>query len=79
MANGFNCRCGERSKPVAERNWAVTQYRCHHSAFSGYHRTPSEYSTVICLNPGCHGVGRTKAAYVDELWALGKVWRPGSS
>ena len=79
MAHGFNCHCEERKKPVAERNWEVMQYRCNHSAFNGYHYTPSEYSTVVCRNPGCHGIGRTKAAYVDELYALGKIWRRDSS
>jgi hypothetical protein len=65
MAVTFGCRCPERKKPVAERNWRVSQYQCHHSAFSGYHWTPSEYSTVFCLN--CNAVGRTKAAYVHQL------------
>ena len=73
MAVSFNCKCDERKKPVAERNWLIWQYRCHHSAFNGYHRTPSEYSTVSCEAPGCNAVGRTKAAYVDELYALGKI------
>ncbi|HHC6496756.1 TPA: hypothetical protein ACN36B_004376 [Vibrio parahaemolyticus] len=73
MAASFNCNCGERKKPLKDRRWRVLQYKCHHSAFSGYHRTPSDYSTVVCDAPGCHGCGRTKANYVDELVALGKT------
>jgi hypothetical protein len=73
MAATFNCKCGERKKPIAERNWTVTQYKCHHSAFNGYRYTPSDYSTVVCNNLLCHGCGRTKAKFVDELVRLGKV------
>jgi len=65
MAVTFFCKCEERSKPVAERNWEVLQYKCHHSAFSGYHCTWSQWSTVRCKT--CGAVGRTKASYVDEL------------
>lgn len=73
MAVSFSCKCGERKKPIKERNWEVTKYRCNYSAFSGYHYTPSEYSTVVCHAPGCSACGRTKAKFVDELVALGKV------
>ncbi len=65
MSVSFGCRCAERHKPVGERNWVVRQRRCHHSAFAGYRRTPSEYSEVVCLS--CGACGRTKAAYVDFL------------
>jgi hypothetical protein len=47
--------------------WFVVQRRCNHSAFNGYHHTPSDYSTVYCNVHGCHGVWRTKAAYVMGL------------
>jgi hypothetical protein len=73
MASSFNCKCGERLKPVNERNWEVVRYRCNYSAFNGYHYTPSNYSTVVCNNDGCNGAGRTKASFVDDLVALGKV------
>lgn len=65
MAVSFNCTCPERRYPLQLRDWVVTQYRCHHSAFAGYHRTHSDYSTVACRQ--CGAVGRTKAQYVDEL------------
>ena len=65
MAVHFNCKCPERKKHARDRNWFVTQRHCHHSAFSGYRRTPSEYSTVLC--EGCGAVGRTKAGYVALL------------
>lgn len=50
-------------------HWVVVQRKCNHSAFNGYHFTPSDYSAVQC-NPatgGCGRVWRTKAAYVDKL------------
>jgi hypothetical protein len=65
MSVAFGCKCPERKKPVRERNWVVTQRYCNHSAFNGYHYTPSDYSTVVCLS--CRRSGRTKAAYVYEL------------
>lgn len=65
MACSFSCKCEERKKPIAERNWAVLQRNSHRSAFSGYHWTPSDWSTVQCLS--CRAVGRTKAAYVAQL------------
>jgi hypothetical protein len=76
MSVSFNCGspdsflqrtmdCQERKKPVSERNWEILQYRCNHSAFNGYHYTPSDYSTVRCCS--CGAVGRTKAKYVDSL------------
>lgn len=65
MAVSFRCKCVERKKPIAERQWLVTQRYCNHSAFNGYQYTPSEYSTVICET--CGAAGRTKALYVAEL------------
>ena len=65
MSKPFNCHCPERKKPIQQRAWVVTQRRCHHSAFSGYHRTPSDYSTVHCLV--CGACGRTRASYVECL------------
>jgi hypothetical protein len=59
MSGGPACSCGDR------RRWRVRDYRCNYSAFNGYHRTPSDYSSVMCL--GCSRSWRTKAAYVDGL------------
>ncbi len=65
MAVSFSCKCAERKKPVKERAWRVVQRRCNHSAFNGYHYTPSDWSAVVCLK--CNATGRTKAKYVDQL------------
>ncbi len=76
MSVSFNCGsssafmdktrvCQERHKHPSERNWVVLQRRCNHSAFNGYHYTPSDYSTVRCNS--CNAVGRTKADYVAHL------------
>ncbi len=59
------CQCAERKKPPGERNWVVRQRNCNHSAFSGYHYTPSDYSSVVCYS--CTAVWRTKAAFVYSL------------
>lgn len=59
------CHCPERSKPPAKRNWGVIQRKCNHSAFNGYHWTPSDWSRVVCFS--CGYGGRTKAAYVLAL------------
>lgn len=65
MSGGTACACDERDKPVVERNWVVVQRRCNHSAFSGYHYTPSEWSAIFCRS--CRALWRTKARYVNKL------------
>ena len=65
MSQTFYCKCEERERPPAKRRWVVTHRKHHHSAFNGYHRTPSHYSTVVCLN--CDANGRTAAGYVELL------------
>jgi len=65
MSGGVPCRCEERNKPIGERRWVVRDFRCNHSAFNGYHRTPSDYSAVEC--EACGGWWRTKANYVYSL------------
>lgn len=65
MSTSFGCRCPERVKPAGQRRWVVSQRECNHSAFNGYHWTPSNYSTVHCLE--CGAVGRTRAWYVLKL------------
>ena len=52
------CKCGTPQHHVVNR-------RCNYSAFNGYHRTPSRYSGLVCLN--CGAMWRTKAKYVDRL------------
>lgn len=48
------------------------QFKCHNSAFAGYHTTASDYSTVKCLS--CGKAGRTKGDFVSALHAQGKVY-----
>lgn len=45
--------------------WRVRQRNCNHSAFSGYHETPSQYSGLVCLE--CHHTWRSKAGYVKSI------------
>ena len=59
------CHCAERAKPVSDRAWEVTQRYENHSAFNGYHRTPSAYSSIHCV--ACNANWRTKAGYVAQL------------
>lgn len=67
MSGGYICKCEEASKPIFERAWRVVQYRCNHSAFNGYHYTPSAYSAIVCDR--CHSSWRTTAPYADTLAA----------
>lgn len=73
MSGGQICRCPESKKPLLERRWRVTQWRCNHSAFNGHHKTPSDYSAIVCEAPGCVGAWRTKADYADTLHVRGKL------
>lgn len=65
MSHGRRCVCPKYEDHRERKNWRVTQYRCNHSAFNGYHRTFSDYSEVCCTK--CHQFWRTKAAYVYDL------------
>jgi hypothetical protein len=58
MSGGKACRCDNPQ-------WRVIQRHCNHSAFSGYHYTPSAYSSVFCMS--CDAHWRTKADYVARL------------
>lgn len=60
MSQGISCKVKEH-----KAKWVVTQRLCNHSAFNGYHQTPSDYSQVLC--PLCPQTWRTKAAYVSKL------------
>lgn len=57
------CACGTREA------WRVRVRYGNYSAFSGYHRTYSDYSEVACEREagGCGVVWRTKANYVAVL------------
>jgi hypothetical protein len=43
----------------------VEQRHCNYSAFSGYQRTPSAFSLIVCLDCGVRW--RTRASYVERL------------
>jgi hypothetical protein len=74
MSGGQSCKCEERSEPLTSttnrpgRLWRVVDWRCNHSAFNGWHHTPSRYSAIMCLRCGSHW--RTKAPYADTLTHL---------
>lgn len=76
MSGGHACRCEESTKPTAERLWVVLQRNCNHSAFNGWHQTPSRYSEIGCRR--CGSRWRTRAAYVnalnDSTHRLGAIW-----
>jgi len=62
VSGGLACKDQQhRSK------WQVLDRQCNHSAFNGYHYTPSNYSSVICTEPGCGKVWRTRSNYVHTL------------
>jgi hypothetical protein len=61
MSGGLFCSC----EPVDRSKWVVIDRLCSYSAFSGYHRKSSDWSSVGCT--GCGHMWRTKAAYVASL------------
>lgn len=65
MGVGFGCKCPERSKPVGERDWVVTEYKWNSGAFVTAGGEYSDYSEIRCLQ--CAARGRTKAKYVEQL------------
>lgn len=73
MSGGAACRCKPRNAVVVTRNG-------NHSAFNGYHFTPSRYSLVRCMT--CGWFWRTKARWVNSTpdatgaQATGVVPRP---
>jgi hypothetical protein len=60
----YGCTCPKPNR----KQWAVVHYCCNFSAFSGYHRTSSDYSLITCLQCGHHW--RTKAKYVMGLYMM---------
>lgn len=65
MSYTIHCTCGRKKGDYSDL--VIVEYKCNHSAFNGYHYTPSDYSLVRCTRPGCIGLWRTKAAYVDKI------------
>lgn len=62
QGNARQCPNGHKGHPP---RLMVTQRLCNHSAFNGYQRTPSDYSTVRCCV--CGNSWRTRANYVADL------------
>ena len=65
MAAGVPCSCPDARTKAKRKRWIVLMRNHHRSAFAGYHWTPSDWSSVGCLD--CGGIWRTKAKYVDTL------------
>lgn len=65
MSGGHACNCEERKKPAEDRNWVIIDYKCNFSAFNGWRRTASDYSSVRCVE--CGRAWRTKSNYVNKL------------
>jgi len=65
MSQGIACKCPERNRPLDVRRWVVLQRNANCSAFNGYRRQCSDYSSVQCHS--CGHVWRTKANYVYSL------------
>jgi hypothetical protein len=53
--------------PEHRPTWRVIARKGNASAFNGYHWTPSAYSDIRCMTPGCPSRWRSKAAYVDTI------------
>jgi hypothetical protein len=67
LAVKFSCRCPEKNeREFRKQHWKVLQYKFNKSAFNGYRKEESDYSTVQC--DVCGSVGRTKGKYVDEIY-----------
>ena len=64
MSSHVPCNCGR--KQGDHNQLAVIKRHSRCSAFDGYHTKRSDYSSVMCTRPGCHGAWRTKAAYVEH-------------
>jgi len=64
MSGGCSCQCAG-TRDEKRKFWVVTDRECNHSAFNGYHWTPSDYSRIECSR--CGRAWRSKAKYVDSL------------
>lgn len=67
MSKGIACSC---SGPIEDRlkNWRIIQFKCNHSAFNGWKKTYSEYSSFRCMV--CTNIWRSKSDYVFKVKAL---------
>lgn len=66
MSKGISCSCPGKQEDRL-KNWRIIQYKCNHSAFSGGHYTPSDYSCFRCI--ACDRVWRSKSDYVYAVQA----------
>lgn len=60
MSGGKACTCPGKLEDKM-KNWVIITYKCNYSAFSGYRRTPSNYSLFRCMS--CGMMWRSKASY----------------
>ena len=66
MSGGKACTCPQRLAAIFRLNhWFVLARNCNHSAFNGYHWTPSDYSLIGCIK--CRNEWRTRSGYVYNL------------
>ncbi len=66
------CTCLESDKPVAERNWTITQYQfTNFVSNAGHFKRPSNRSEVRCNI--CNALWRTPSQYVEILKEQGKI------
>lgn len=65
MADRYHPQYHAGQCKAAPDRWRVRQRLCNHSAFNGYHETPSAYSGLVCLE--CQATWRTKASYVSTI------------
>lgn len=67
MSKGVTCKC-KGTLEERMQNWVIIQYKCNHSAFSGYKHTSSDYSCFRCRK--CQHVWRSKSDYVYTVKVL---------
>ena len=65
MSATIPCECGRLKGDLT--GLVVTVYKGNASSFNGGRFQHSDYSEVKCTRPGCHGMWRTKAGYVEQL------------
>jgi hypothetical protein len=67
MSARIKCKCLKNGavecRPILRA--IKEKFKCNYNAFNGYHYTPSNYSTVVCMR--CGGIWRSKAEFVNFL------------